>query len=653
MHMFGKACKFGVKCSVTYARMYNSAQLRAVKLLGKDSNVRISKRACILLVFDFVATFIAYLVASVLTLQYNWIISAFGNEIFFMLVILALINILFLGAFKLYNNLWEYVSIDELIHIILAIVISTASGAALLWMVSISTMGHRLPIRVYAVACILLILLCGGVRSVWRIGRSKRRELGKSTKARPLTLIVGSGETGSLAINRMISKDPNMPGIPVVAVDDNPEKLRQRIHGVKVAGTSEDIPSLCKQYNVEQIVMAIPSATAEERKRIYSICTETNCVLKTLPNIRDMRIDELDDVALRDVDVTDLLGRDQILLDTRIASSYVFGNTILVTGGGGSIGSELCRQLAAVAPRRIIVFDMYENDAYMLRQELLSKYTDIEVIVEIGNVCDKARVEEIFAKYKPSVVFHAAAHKHVPLMEICPREAVQNNVFGTLNVVQAADRHSVKRFIFISTDKAVNPTSVMGATKRMGEMVMQYFAHTSKTIYAAVRFGNVLGSNGSVIPLFKRQIAAGGPVTVTHPDIERFFMTIPEASRLVITAGGMAQGGEIFILDMGEPVKIIDLAKNLIRLSGAQDIEIKFTGLRDGEKMYEELLMDEESTLPTKNKSIMISTGQEISHELVASKLSELEACISMTDEDAIKILEDAVPTYHQTINTK
>ena len=611
-----------------------------------------SKRAVILLVFDFIATFIAYFLASVLTNQLTWILATFDNEIYFMLVILAALNIASLALFKLYNNLWEYVSIDELIQIILALLASTAVGAGVLWMVSTAGSDERLPIRVYIVACILLVMLCGGVRSAWRIGRSKSRELSEIPHVRPRTLVVGSGETGSLAINRMISKDPNMLGIPVAAVDDNPAKHGQRIHGINVLGNSEDIPALCKQYDIEQIVVAIPSATAEERKRIYSICTETNCVLKTLPNVRDMRIDELGDVALRDVDVTDLLGRDQILLDTRIASSYVSGNTILVTGGGGSIGSELCRQLANVAPKRIVVFDMYENDAYMLRQELLSQYSDIDVVVEIGSVCDKARVEEIFVKYKPAVVFHAAAHKHVPLMEICPREAVQNNVFGTLNVVQAADRHGVKRFIFISTDKAVNPTSVMGATKRMGEMVMQYYAHSSKTIFAAVRFGNVLGSNGSVIPLFKRQIAAGGPVTVTHPDIERFFMTIPEASRLVITAGGMATGGEIFILDMGEPVKILDLAKNLIRLSGAQNIEITFTGLRDGEKMYEELLMDEESTLPTKNKSIMISTGQEISRDVVAAKLTELEACISMSDAEAIKILEEAVPTYHHTVNT-
>ena len=292
----------------------------------------------------------------------------------------------------------------------------------------------------------------------------------------------------------------------------------------------------------------------------------------------------------------------------------------------------------------------------MLRNELLSEYDDIDIVIEIGNVCDKERVNEVFAKYRPGAVFHAAAHKHVPLMEHCPREAVHNNVFGTLNAVRAADAYGAARFIFISTDKAVNPTSVMGATKRMGEMIVQYYACTSKTIFTAVRFGNVLGSNGSVIPVFQRQIAAGGPVTVTHPDIERFFMTIPEASRLVIQAGGMAKGGEIFILDMGEPVKIVDLAKGLIQLQGLTpdvDIKIEFTGLREGEKMYEELLMDEESTLPTDNQSIMISTGQEISYDQVASKLDELENALSATDGEAIRMLEQAVPTYHYTSNGK
>ena len=608
-------------------------------------DLKFSKRTATLLFFDVVATLAAYWLGSFLTRVNDEVFV--DNEIFFVVGVLAVFNIAFLALFRSYNNLWEYASIDELIRILVSLALSTLVGAVFLWVI-----GTRLPIRVYVVAFILLVLFCGGIRLWYRIFRSKGRQITSTSTNRPRTLVVGAGETGSLAINRMISRDPNMPGLPIVATDDDEEKRGNHIHGVRVEGGSEDIPELCEKYGIEQIVIAIPSATAEQRREIYSICTQTNCILKTLPNVRDMRIDELDGVALRDVDVTDLLGRDEILLDTRIASSYISGNTVLVTGGGGSIGSELCRQIAKVAPRRIVVFDMYENDAYMLCQELLRQYNDIDVIVEIGNVCDVARVNEIFTKYHPSVVFHAAAHKHVPLMEICPREAVQNNVFGTLNVVRAADEFNVSRFIFISTDKAVNPTSVMGATKRMGEMVMQYYARTSKTTFAAVRFGNVLGSNGSVIPLFKRQIASGGPVTVTHPDIERFFMTIPEASRLVITAGGMAKGGEIFILDMGEPVKILDLAKNLIRLSGAQDIEIEFTGLRDGEKMYEELLMDEESTLPTSNKSIMVSTGQEISYDVVAAKLDELHASIEMTDDQAISILEDAVPTYHHTVNT-
>ena len=608
-------------------------------------DLKFSKRTATLLFFDVVATLAAYWLGSFLTRVNDEVFV--DNEIFFVVGVLAVFNIAFLALFRSYNNLWEYASIDELIRILVSLALSTLVGAVFLWVI-----GTRLPIRVYVVAFILLVLFCGGIRLWYRIFRSKGRQITSTSTNRPRTLVVGAGETGSLAINRMISRDPNMPGLPIVATDDDEEKRGNHIHGVRVEGGSEDIPELCEKYGIEQIVIAIPSATAEQRREIYSICTQTNCILKTLPNVRDMRIDELDGVALRDVDVTDLLGRDEILLDTRIASSYISGNTVLVTGGGGSIGSELCRQIAKVAPRRIVVFDMYENDAYMLCQELLRQYNDIDVIVEIGNVCDVARVNEIFTKYHPSVVFHAAAHKHVPLMEICPREAVQNNVFGTLNVVRAADEFNVSRFIFISTDKAVNPTSVMGATKRMGEMVMQYYARTSKTTFAAVRFGNVLGSNGSVIPLFKRQIASGGPVTVTHPDIERFFMTIPEASRLVITAGGMAKGGEIFILDMGEPVKILDLAKNLIRLSGAQDIEIEFTGLRDGEKMYEELLMDEESTLPTSNKSIMVSTGQEISYDVVAAKLDELRASIEMTDDQAISILEDAVPTYHHTVNT-
>ena len=618
-----------------------------LRIVGKG--MFINKRTALLLVVDIAATYVAYFLSSVLT---NVLGEVFvNNEIYFILGILALVNVVVLGGFHLYNNLWEYASVDEALQIVLSLLVSTLVGAVFLWII-----GVRLPIRVFVVSWLLLVAMCGGIRGLFRFMRPRKRRSGSLSNyaPRPRTLIVGAGETGSLVINRMASKDAHMPGLPVVAVDDNREKRGLRIHGVRVEGTSDDILNLVDTYGIEQIVVAIPSATLEERKRIYAICTQTECRLRTLPNIRELRIDELDDVALRDVSVADLLGREEVVLNTRSVSGYIAGETILVTGGGGSIGSELCRQLCVVAPARIIVFDMYENDAYMLRNEMLREYPDVEIIIEIGSVCDPSRLEDVFVKYKPSVVFHAAAHKHVPLMEICPREAVHNNVFGTLNTVRAADAHHVKRFIFISTDKAVNPTSVMGATKRMGEMVMQYYARNSETVFSAVRFGNVLGSSGSVIPVFKKQIAAGGPVTVTHPDIERYFMTIPEASRLVIQAGGMAKGGEIFILDMGEPVKIVDLARSLIQLSGHtpdEDIKIVFTGLREGEKMYEELLMDEETTVPTPHRSIMVSKGVEISYEHIESKLVDLEHAIEGTDEEAVRMLECVVPTYHHTPN--
>ncbi len=618
---------------------------------GPGLDVHITKRTALLLLLDIIATYLSYWLASILTNVKGEVFV--NNEIYFVLGILAFINVVVLATFRLYNNLWEYASIDEVIQIVGATVLGTLGGAVFLWII-----GTRLPIRVFVVSCFLLIFFMGGIRFVFRFMRQKGRAIASSQRTcdRPRTLVVGAGETGSLAIGRMASKDPLMPGIPIVATDDDPAKRGQRIHGVKVSGGTFDIVDLVDRYDIEQIVVAIPSSTPEERKRIYGECTKTDCRLRTLPNVRALSLDEIGDVSLRDVDVADLLGREEIVLNTRAVSGYIAGETVLVTGGGGSIGSELCRQLCTVAPARIVIFDIYENDAYMLRNELLSEYDDIDIVIEIGNVCDKERVNEVFAKYRPGAVFHAAAHKHVPLMEHCPREAVHNNVFGTLNAVRAADAYGAARFIFISTDKAVNPTSVMGATKRMGEMIVQYYARTSKTIFTAVRFGNVLGSNGSVIPVFQRQIAAGGPVTVTHPDIERFFMTIPEASRLVIQAGGMAHGGEIFILDMGEPVKIVDLAKGLIQLQGLTpdvDIKIEFTGLREGEKMYEELLMDEESTLPTDNQSIMISTGQEISYDQVASKLDELENALSATDGEAIRMLEQAVPTYHYTSNGK
>ena len=610
---------------------------------------RFSRRTGLLLIWDVVATFLAYFLASALTQQYEEMFAT--HEIYFVLGVAVVVNLITFVIFKLYNSLWEYGSIDDVLRIVIAVGLATLVTAVFLWII-----GQWIPIRVYFVSMFLLIFFVGGMRMMFRIMRSKRRSFEPVNKLekRPRTLIVGAGETGSLAIDRMANKDPLMPGEPIVAVDDNVSKKNLRIHGVPVVGTSDDILELVERFDIEQIVVAIPSATIEQRKRIYGICTQTNCQLRTLPNVRELRIDEINDVSLRKVDVADLLGREEVVLNTRLVCGYISGKTVLVTGGGGSIGSELCRQMCAVAPKRIVVFDMYENDAYLLRNEILREYDDVECIVEIGSVCDEARLRDVFVKYHPSAVFHAAAHKHVPLMEMCPREAIRNNVFGTLNAVRLADEFGVARFIFISTDKAVNPTSVMGATKRMGEMIIQHYAQESKTVFAAVRFGNVLGSNGSVIPIFERQIASGGPVTVTHPDIERFFMTIPEASRLVIQAGGMAQGGEIFILDMGEPVKIVELARSLITLSGLrvdEDIKIEYVGLRPGEKMYEELLMTEENTLPTKMKGIMISTGKSVGYEEVEAKLGELKHALEGSDEDALAALTHAVPTYTVTKN--
>lgn len=614
--------------------------------------LQFSRRTALLMIWDIFATFLAYFLATLLTGMIEEIaeIQYAPHEMYFMIGGAVIFYLLFFTVFKLYNSLWEYASLDDAFRIILAVALGTLVTAVVLWM-----MQRWIPLRVYFVQMFLMIFFTGGSRVLFRIRRSRRREReAKSTIRRPRTLVVGAGETGSLAINRMTSKDPNMPGDPIVAVDDNPHKRGQRIHGVRVMGSSDDILDLVDRYDIEQIVVAIPSATIEQRKKIYSMCVQTDCQLRTLPNVRELRIDEINDVQLREVDVADLLGREEVVLNTRLVCGYISGKTILVTGGGGSIGSELCRQMCTVAPERLVIFDMYENDAYLLRNELMRMYEDVDVVVEIGNVCDIDRLGDVFKKYRPSTVFHAAAHKHVPLMEMCPREAIQNNVFGTLNTVTLANEFGVDRFIFISTDKAVNPTSVMGATKRMGEMIIQHYAQTSDTVFAAVRFGNVLGSNGSVIPIFKKQIAEGGPVTVTHPDIERFFMTIPEASRLVIQAGGMAKGGEIFILDMGEPVKIVDLAKSLITLSGlrvGEDIAIEFTGLRPGEKMYEELLMNEENTQTTKMRGIMISTGVSVGFEEVESKLGALRAVMDASDDEAMRVLEEAVPTYKVTLN--
>lgn len=474
----------------------------------------------------------------------------------------------------------------------------------------------------------------------------------------PRTLIIGAGVSAEMTVRRMFARTSGMPGEPVVAVDDDPAKLGSELSGIPVAGNRDDIPRLVEEYAVNQIVFAIPSAGRETRQEMYDICLRTPARIVTLPHILGTPISEVGPTPFRPVNAVDLLSRDEIVLDTDLVSGYIAGKTVLVTGGGGSIGSELCRQLVHVGPQRIVIFDIYENTAYELFRELSEEQagSNVEFTVEIGSIRDVERLQALFDEYRPEVVFHAAAHKHVPLMEQNPREAVLNNVVGTLNVVRQADAHETERFVFISTDKAVNPTSVMGATKRLGEMIVQRYAASSATVFTAVRFGNVLGSHGSVVPLFERQIASGGPVTVTHYDVTRYFMTIPEASRLVVTAGGMAKGGEIFVLNMGEPVRIYDLANRIVRMHGYDpgvNMEIEVTGLRPGEKLYEELLMDEEGVIPTKYPDIMISTAEPASPEVVKAKVGRVElAAHGTANPAAIKAaLAEAVDTYHITEN--
>ena len=433
-------------------------------------------------------------------------------------------------------------------------------------------------------------------------------------------------------------------------MDDDPTKKGSYIRGVRIVGNRYDIPIVAKEYKIDEIIVAVPSAKPKDLKDILNICKETGCNLKQLPGIDQLVNGEVSISKLKPVDVNDLLGRDPVNVDISSIMNYVSGKVVMVTGGGGSIGSELCRQIAQHNPKLLLIIDIYENSAYDIQNELKARYPELNFRVLIASVRNTKRMDRIFETYRPEIVYHAAAHKHVPLMEDSPNEAVKNNVMGTWKVVQAADKWNVKRFVMISTDKAVNPTNVMGATKRICEMIIQTYNQRSKTEFVAVRFGNVLGSNGSVIPLFRKQIAAGGPVTVTHPDIIRYFMTIPEAVSLVLQAGAYARGGEIFVLDMGEPVKILDLAKNLILLSGHkpnEDIMIEFTGLRMGEKLYEEMLMKEEGMQETANKLIYIGKPIKLDEEKFLAQLQELSDYVKKEPDDIRKYLMKIVPTYH------
>ena len=559
------------------------------------------------------------------------------------IVLVAYMACYLLGG--IYQIMWRYAGVRDVAR--LSLLSAIACGITLTLN---QFMGLGLFRGVLVFICLINTIAIGGSRMLWRVF-SKDRISGGLGDAMPV-MVVGAGEAGAYAVN-ICNKNPKRLGKPVILVDDAHGKQGLRIQNVPVRGTIEDIPKLATRYGIREIIVAIPSlGNGERMQRILELCNETHCHTRILSEPTDSDAMGAEGTPfIRELNISDFLSRDEIELDTESIAGYLSGKVVMVTGGGGSIGSEICRQIMRFKPKLLIIFEIYENCAYELEYELRQKYgRDCPVVTLIGSIRDRERLDEVFELYHPQVVFHAAAHKHVPLMEISPAEAIKNNVFGTRNLLEAASSHGVERLVQLSTDKAVNPTNVMGATKRITEMLIQYYgAHTDMKCMA-VRFGNVLGSHGSVIPLFKRQMKEGGPITVTHRDITRYFMTIPEASRLVITAGALAKGGEIFVLDMGEPVKIWDLAISLVRLSGLQlgrDILIVETGLRPGEKMYEELLMDSESLLSTTNKDIRISTGDRIDLDTVTNKLRTLEKCLDEDNKSIKTALSQAIPTYH------
>ena len=556
----------------------------------------------------------------------------------------TIMSLLIFWLFRLYHSLWQYASIAEVYRIAEACI-----TVEVVHFLSNKIVGNMLPRSCYFNAAIYLIIAICASRFMYRMIRTVLNKY-RNIKTSNNVMIIGAGEATNV-IMREIQNSSYLANSNIACIiDDDRRKVGKYIRGVKVIGTRDKIKEAAKLYDIDEIIFAIPSASNEVKRDILNICKETDCTLKILPGVYQMVDGEINVNSIRNVDVLDLLGRDPIEVDIESIMGYVKDKVIIVTGGGGYIGSELCRQLVSHKPKQLIIFDIYENNAYDIQQELKINYPDANVVTLIGSIRNVSRLESVFAQYKPDIVYHAAAHKHVPLMEVSPDEAVKNNVVGTWNVARMADKYGVKKFVMISTDKAVNPTNVMGATKRICEMIVQTYNEISKTDFVAVRFGNVLGSNGSVIPLFKRQIEAGGPVTVTDPNIIRYFMTIPEAVSLVLQAGAYAKGGEIFILDMGEPVKIDDLAKNLIRLSGytlGVNMEIKYTGLRPGEKLYEELLMKEEGLQETDNKLIHIGKPIEFDKENFFDNLEKLKEEAYSETGNIRESLKKVVDTYH------
>ena len=575
----------------------------------------------------------------IVSIEPQYINNYVDNMLFY-----TIISLLIFWVFRLYHSLWQYASIAEVYRIAEACI-----TVEVVHFLSNKMVGNMLPRSCYFNAAIYLIIAICASRFMYRMIRTVLNKY-RNIKTSNNVMIIGAGEATNV-IMREIQNSSYLANSNIACIiDDDRRKVGKYIRGVKVIGTRDKIKEAAKLYDIDEIIFAIPSASNEVKRDILNICKETDCTLKILPGVYQMVDGEINVNSIRNVDVLDLLGRDPIEVDIESIMGYVKDKVIMVTGGGGSIGSELCRQLVSHKPKQLIIFDIYENNAYDIQQELKINYPDANVVTLIGSIRNVSRLESVFAQYKPDIVYHAAAHKHVPLMEVSPDEAVKNNVVGTWNVARMADKYGVKKFVMISTDKAVNPTNVMGATKRICEMIVQTYNEISKTDFVAVRFGNVLGSNGSVIPLFKRQIEAGGPVTVTDPNIIRYFMTIPEAVSLVLQAGAYAKGGEIFILDMGEPVKIDDLAKNLIRLSGytlGVNMEIKYTGLRPGEKLYEELLMKEEGLQETDNKLIHIGKPIEFDKENFFDNLEKLKEEAYSETGNIRESLKNVVDTYH------
>lgn len=615
--------------------------------MKKILNLHNSRNRMILLCGVDILTIIIHSYLSLILryeLHYSWIPKEYIHSMKFYLPIGIISTLVIFMILNLYNSVWSFAGLRELTMIGVACFLSTVCqgfGMQLL----VLPVPRSFHVFYFFLLLSTTVLTRFSYRIYWVLKSGLRKPQGHVYH----TLVIGAGEAGSMIIQEL-KYSAHLNSKVVGVIDDNPHKKGKLIHGVRILGGRECILDAAKKYEVDEIILAIPSASPKVTRDILRICNQTTCKLKILPGMYQLITEDVSVSKLRDVSIEDLLGRDPIKVDLESVRGFIEGRCIMVTGGGGSIGSELCRQIAKYKPSRLIIFDIYENNAYDIQQELKLNHPELNLTVLIGSVRNTSRIESVIETYRPDVIYHAAAHKHVPLMEDSPNEAIKNNVFGTYKTARAADKLGVKRFVLISTDKAVNPTNIMGASKRMCEMIIQTFNRYSKTEYVAVRFGNVLGSNGSVIPLFKRQMAAGGPLTVTHPDIIRYFMTIPEAVSLVLEAGAFAKGGEIFVLDMGEPVKIADLAKNLIRLSGytlGVDMDIKYTGLRPGEKLYEELLVKEEGIQKTDNNLIYIGKPLEFNEVHFLSGLRELEEAAMNESLNVKQIVSEIVPTYH------